>query len=87
MCIRDSSLDGLDDDATLAVVSHGAVLRLWVTSQCENLTPQEVRRRRIPNTTVLTLEGRPGAWRFVAWDEPRLLDLAADDPTANADED
>jgi len=49
-----------------------------VTWQCENLTPQEVRRRRIPNTTVLTLEGRPGAWRFVAWDEPRLLDLAAD---------
>lgn len=81
------SLDGLDDDATLAVISHGAVLRLWVTSQCENLTPREVRRRRIPNTTVLTLEGRPGAWRFVAWDEPRLLDLAADDPTANADED
>ncbi|MBO1758542.1 MULTISPECIES: histidine phosphatase family protein [Dermacoccus] len=80
------SLGGLDGDATLAVVSHGAMLRLWVTSQCENLTPQEVRRRRIPNTTVLTLEGRPGAWRFVAWDEPRLLDLAADDPTANADE-
>lgn len=81
------ALTGVPDDGTLAVVSHGAILRLWVTSRTEGITPEDVEHRRLLNTTILRVEGRPGAWTFGGWHEPRLTDVDADDPTAQADED
>lgn len=80
------ALDGLADDATLAVISHGALLRMWVTARAGGITPDDVRGRRLLNTTVLEVEGSPGAWRFVGWHEPRIVDADADDPTSQADE-
>lgn len=82
-----AAFDGLDDDATLAVVSHGAMIRLWVTARTVGITPHAVRDKRLLNTAVLRVEGRPGEWVFAGWDDPRILDLSADDPTALADED
>lgn len=82
-----TSLAGLDDSGTLVVVSHGAIIRLWVTSQADGITPHDVEDRRLLNTAILRVEGRDGAWRFVDWYDPRLLDVTADDPTAQADED
>ena len=80
-----ATLDGLDADATVAVVAHGAILRLWVTSQADGITPEEVEHRRLLNTTVLRVEGRPGQWRFVSWDEPRIVDEHSPDPTSVTD--
>lgn len=82
----DSALDGLDDDATLVVVSHGAIIRLWVTAQVDGITPKEVENRHLPNTAALQVRGRPGAWRYVDWEDPTILDPTADDPTSHAEE-
>lgn len=75
------------DDATLVIVSHGAVIRLWVTSRCAGISPHEAGRRRLLNTAVLRVEGGPDDWRFVSWTDPDLVDSGADDPTSQADED
>ena len=31
--------------------------------------------RRLGNTAVIALEGEPGDWRLVSWDDGVLLDL------------
>ena len=82
-----SALDGLGEEDVLVVVAHGAILRLWVTSQTSGITPEDVEHRRLPNTTILRVEGRPGGWHFKGWSEPRLLDASAPDPTSVADVD
>lgn len=82
-----TALDGLGDDSTIAVVSHGAMIRLWVTAQAADITPHDARERRLLNTAILRVEGRPDNRRFAGWDDPRVVDITADDPTAQADED
>lgn len=81
-----ATLAGLDENATVAVVAHGAILRLWVTSQTDGITPEQVHDRPLRNTTVLRIEGRPGSWHFMSWDEPRILDEHSPDPTASGDD-
>lgn len=81
------AVEGLADDAAVAVVSHGAVIRLWATSQASGITPKDAEHKRLLNTAVVTLEGRPGDWRFVGWDDPSLVDEGASDPTADAEDD
>lgn len=73
-------------DGTLAIVSHGAMIRTWVTSRASGIKPDDVEHRRLLNTAYLHLEGKVGNWRFVDWVDPRLLDLDADDPTSEGDE-
>lgn len=82
----DERLATFSPDATVAIVSHGAMIRTWTTSHATGLTPQDVEHRRLWNTAILRVQGRPGSWEYLGWDEPRLLDLSADDPTGEAEE-
>lgn len=79
-------------DATVAVVSHGAAIRLWVATRSANATPDLAIENRIMNTGMAVVEGSPDAgWRLVAWrEEPLggvdLEDLTAHDVTGDASE-
>lgn len=73
-------------DSTIAIVSHGAMIRTWVTARAAGLNPHDVEHRRLHNTAILRVEGTLDEWSFGGWEDPRLLDTDADDPTAEAEE-
>lgn len=72
---------------TVAVVSHGAAIRVWCGGRCANIEPEFVRRNDLHNTGVVVVEGDPSAgWRALSWmGEPPggrdLDDRRAVDPT------
>lgn len=80
-----AALADLPDDACAVIVSHGAKLRLWVSATASGITPEEAEPRRLLNTAILRVEGKPGDWRFVSWDDPAIIDADSPDPTASAD--
>lgn len=56
---------------TVAVVSHGAVIRVWSAVRSTGLPLERAARAPLPNTGGVVLEGEPGDWRLVSWhDEP-----------------
>jgi broad specificity phosphatase PhoE len=77
-------------DAAVAVVSHGAAIRIWAGSRADNTDGDYASHHMLPNTGVVVLEGSPDAgWHVVSWGEQPaggegLRDLAADDPTGEA---
>lgn len=52
----------------VAVVSHGAMIRLWAGTRSINLDPAVATTRWLDNTGVITLEGRPGDWQVTQWE-------------------
>ena len=53
---------------TVAMVSHGAMLRSWTITRARNLTPEFVRSAPIDNTVVIDLEGDPRqGWHVHRW--------------------
>jgi probable phosphoglycerate mutase len=54
------------DDAV--VVSHGAAIRCW-SATVEGADQGFLASHPLPNTGIVALEGRPGAWRMRAWRE------------------
>ncbi|GMA20988.1 histidine phosphatase family protein [Arsenicicoccus piscis] len=74
-------------DQTVAVFSHGAILRLWACLRCANLAPDYLGDRHLSNTGVIVVEGSPGAWTALSWEDDAiggdaLTDLAHDGPAA-----
>lgn len=59
--------DGGHDTALLC--SHGAAMRMWLGQRVPDLNPRETARRALGNTAIVTLEGEPGDWHLVSWDE------------------
>lgn len=57
------------DHEAVALVSHGAALRTWLSGRVEGLTPIDVAHRHLGNTAIVTLRGEPGAWFLDSWDE------------------
>ncbi len=57
------------------LVSHGAAMRVWLGARVSGLDHMDVAARRLGNTAVIALEGEPGDWRLVSWDDGVLLDL------------
>jgi probable phosphoglycerate mutase len=58
----------------VAVVSHGAMIRLWSATRAVNLTGAAARDRWLDNTGVVTLEHDPGAdvrdgWVVTHWQD------------------
>lgn len=74
-------------DDTVAVVSHGAAIRVWTGLRAVGLGAEGAGEREIRNTGMAALEGDPGAgWRLASWSsEPlggvQLEDVAAHDVT------
>lgn len=72
-----------DTEGTVAVVSHGAAIRVWAGFRASNVEPGFVARHVLANTGIVALEGDPDAgWRLVHWDGSPVGGLALADPTA-----
>lgn len=71
------------DSATVAVVSHGAAIRVWAGLRAANMEPGFAARHVLANTGIVALEGDPdGGWRLIHWDGSPVGGLALLDPTA-----
>lgn len=68
---------------TVAVVSHGAAIRVWAGLRAGNMEPGFAARHALANTGIVALEGDPDAgWRLIHWDDSPVGGLALVDPTA-----
>ncbi|WP_454050774.1 histidine phosphatase family protein [Cellulomonas sp. Marseille-Q8402] len=69
---------------TVAVVSHGAMIRLWTLTRAANLDPATAGRRALDNTGVVTLESDGVAgWSATRWQDetvPHATPAAGDGP-------
>jgi broad specificity phosphatase PhoE len=71
------------DAATVAVVSHGAAIRVWTGLRASNVEADFAARHVLANTGIVALEGDPDAgWRLIHWDDSPVGGLALVDPTA-----
>ncbi|MFE3163950.1 histidine phosphatase family protein [Streptomyces sp. NPDC059224] len=54
---------------TVAVVSHGAAIRLWAAARADNVDVAFAAARPLGNTGVVVLEGSPAdVWKAVSWE-------------------
>lgn len=68
---------------TVAVVSHGAAIRVWAGLRAGNVEADFAARHVLANTGIVALEGDPDAgWRLIHWDGSPVGGLALADPTA-----
>jgi broad specificity phosphatase PhoE len=71
------------DAATVAVVSHGAAIRVWAGLRASNVEAGFAARHVLANTGIVALEGDPDTgWRLIHWDDSPVGGLALVDPTA-----
>lgn len=71
------------DPGAVAVVSHGAAIRVWAGVRAVNVDPDFALRHVVANTGIVALEGDPDTgWRLIHWDESPVAGLALADPTA-----
>ena len=71
------------DAGTVAVVSHGAAIRVWAGLRATNVEAGFAARHVLANTGIVALEGDPDAgWRLIHWDDSPVGGLALVDPTA-----
>lgn len=81
-----------DPNAAVAVVSHGAAIRLWVALRTENAGPDLALTTRMLNTGLAVIEGHPDdRWTMTRWHgEPlggaHLADESAHDVTGESEE-
>ena len=70
-----------------AVVSHGAAIRVWVSSRARNIASSFGAENPLDNTGAVVLDGDPvTGWTLTAWagtpiGGPDLIDADAEDPT------
>lgn len=78
-----AAADGAAGSGAVAVVSHGAAIRVWAGRRAVNVDAEFALRHVIANTGIVALEGDPDAgWRLIHWDESPVGGLALADPTA-----
>ncbi|WP_089104089.1 histidine phosphatase family protein [Streptomyces hyaluromycini] len=54
---------------TVAVISHGAAIRLWTAARAGNVDVPYAASRPLENTGVVILEGSPAdGWKAVSWE-------------------
>lgn len=67
---------------TVAMVSHGAAIRLWAACRAHNLDAAFIAEHRLENTGVVTLEGSPAdGWQALTWAGTPLAPAGEPDPT------
>lgn len=74
---------------TAALVSHGAVIRMWVAARADNVDVDHARRHPLANTGIVILSGSPDrGWRALLWEGESLgpvpLTPGPNDPTGAA---
>jgi broad specificity phosphatase PhoE len=78
-----AAAEGAGNSATVAVVSHGAAIRVWTGLRAANVEPGFAARHVLANTGIVAVEGDPdGGWRLIHWDDSPVGGLALADPTA-----
>lgn len=71
------------DQATAAVVSHGAAIRTWAGRRAGDADHEFAAKHALANTGIVALEGDPDSgWRLIHWDGSPVGGLALADPTA-----
>jgi broad specificity phosphatase PhoE len=65
---------------TVALVSHGAMIRTWAGARCRNIGAGFVAENPVSNTGAVVLEGRPGRWTVERWQEQALGGALLADP-------
>ncbi|WP_458112490.1 histidine phosphatase family protein [Arthrobacter sp. R1-13] len=74
---------GADGSGSVAVVSHGAAIRVWAAARTHNIDIDFAARHILANTGIVALEGDPdGGWSLLHWDGSPVGGLALADPTA-----
>jgi broad specificity phosphatase PhoE len=75
--------NGMGNSGSIAVVSHGAAIRVWAGLRACNIEPDFAIRHVLSNTGIVALEGDPdGGWNLIHWDDSPVGGLALADPTA-----
>ncbi|GGV32028.1 isomerase [Kitasatospora herbaricolor] len=53
---------------TVAMISHGAAIRMWAAARAENVDVPFAARHPLDNTGVVVLDGTPeGGWKALSW--------------------
>lgn len=77
--VAEAARSGVD---TVAFVSHGAVIRVWVGIRSTNVDPAYTMEHWLMNTAMVALEGTPeDGWTVVQWTEYPLGGPELADPT------
>ncbi|MFJ8494940.1 histidine phosphatase family protein [Streptomyces sp. NPDC094038] len=67
---------------TVAMVSHGAVIRLWTAARADNVDVPYAASRLLANTGVVILEGSPAdGWKALSWEGAVVEPAGASGPT------
>lgn len=75
--------NGGGNSGSVAVVSHGAAIRVWTGLRARNIEPDFAIRHALDNTGIVALEGDPDTgWELIHWDDSPVGGLALADPTA-----
>jgi broad specificity phosphatase PhoE len=85
-------------NATVAVVSHGAMIRVWAGCRAVNVDSASPENYELSNTGIVVLEGSMDGtgtgssqfgWKVISWEgsavRPELADADSDGPTAELD--
>ncbi|MFE7972596.1 histidine phosphatase family protein [Streptomyces shenzhenensis] len=71
-----------DGAGTIAMVSHGAAIRMWTAARAHNVDVPFVAARPLENTGVVVLEGSPAdGWKALSWEGALVLPAGASGPT------
>jgi len=72
-----------DLDATVAVFSHGAAIRVWSAARAGNISPELPGRTHLDNTGIVVLTGSPtDGWLMESFAGEPIGGAALEDPTA-----
>jgi broad specificity phosphatase PhoE len=84
--VAEAHAEGL---ATVALFSHGAMIRSWAGARAKNLDAEFAARNILSNTGVVVLEGSGTSWEALTWmgeavGGPAVEDPIADGPTGDS---
>ncbi|MER5600969.1 histidine phosphatase family protein [Streptomyces sp. NPDC002265] len=73
------------DAGTVALVSHGAAIRLWTAARADNVDVPFATAHRLANTGVVILEGSPAdGWKALTWAGATVAPAGESGPTGRA---
>ena len=81
--IVEEASTALAPDRVAVLVSHGAVIRAWCALRCANLDRKFTATNGLSNTGVVVLDGEPGAWRVLTWQDQAVGGPALQDPESD----
>ena len=81
--VVEEAATALAPDRVAVLVSHGAVIRAWCALRCANLERRFTATNGLSNTGVIVLDGEPGAWRVLTWQDQAVGGPALQDPESD----